>query len=209
MGSGVFLSNDSGRTWTAVSYGLSNPYVNCVAAGGKEVLAGTANGIFLSSDIVAGSDSSGAFFSQDNGASWAAFNKGVSDTVESVFSLAINDTTLYAGLSGGVWRRPVTDVTTGIREPVAQQPSGFSLSQNYPNPFNPSTAIGYRLSAASHVTLSVYDVLGRRVATLIDGKEGPGIYSVTFDADGLSSGVYLYTLKAGSYRRVMKMLLLK
>lgn len=75
---------------------------------------------------------------------------------------------------------------------------GFELDQNYPNPFNPSTLISYQLAAISHVTLRVYDVLGREVKTLVDAVRSPGRYESEFDAGNLPSGVYFYRLSATS-----------
>jgi hypothetical protein len=92
-------------------------------------------------------------------------------------------------------------------------PNEFSLMQNYPNPFNPSTMIGYQVPTQSYVTLRIFDVLGREVATLVDAVEVPGYKSVNFDAnstaDGLASGVYYYRLQAGSFIETKKLLLLR
>ena len=86
---------------------------------------------------------------------------------------------------------------------------GFSLGQNYPNPFNPTTVISYQLPAASDVRLVVYDVLGREVAVLVNERKTPGSYEVKFDGSGLTSGVYLYRLTAGSFVQTRKLLLLR
>ncbi|MCL5267093.1 MAG: T9SS type A sorting domain-containing protein [Bacteroidetes bacterium] len=75
-------------------------------------------------------------------------------------------------------------------------PKAYALYQNYPNPFNPTTAISYQLSEASHVTLRVYDVLGREVAILVDGEENAGVYKVAFNGARYASGVYFYRLVA-------------
>lgn len=85
----------------------------------------------------------------------------------------------------------------------------FSLDQNFPNPFNPSTTISYDIPKASKVYIAVYDVLGRHVATLVDGKERSGHYQVTFSASGLPSGVYFYRLEAGAFSQTRKFVLTK
>ncbi len=78
---------------------------------------------------------------------------------------------------------------------LGEVPNEYQLNQNYPNPFNPTTAISYQLSAYSHVTLKVYDVLGRLVKTLVDGYKSQGRYSINFDANNLASGIYFYQLR--------------
>lgn len=88
-------------------------------------------------------------------------------------------------------------------------PVQFSLEQNYPNPFNPSTTIEYNLPQSGFVTLKVYNILGKEVATLINGQIDAGIHKVDFDASGLNSGVYFYKIESGSYTETRKMILLK
>ena len=87
--------------------------------------------------------------------------------------------------------------------------SDFKLGQNYPNPFNPSTVISYQLPVNSNVTLKVYDLLGKEVATLVDEYKPAGSFSVEFNADGLSSGIYFYILRAESFTETKKMILMK
>jgi hypothetical protein len=98
---------------------------------------------------------------------------------------------------------------TSVKEQMPKIPNRFELSQNYPNPFNPSTIISYQLSAVSHVSLKIYDVLGREVETLVNERQTAGSHSVAFNAASLPSGVYLYRIQAGSYSKTMKLLLLK
>jgi hypothetical protein len=89
-------------------------------------------------------------------------------------------------------------------------PTEFALEQNYPNPFNPSTVISYQLPvAAGHVSLKVYDVLGREVATLVNEQKAPGNYEVKFDGSKLASGVYIYRIEAGKFSDAKKLLLIK
>lgn len=88
-------------------------------------------------------------------------------------------------------------------------PGNFELAQNYPNPFNPSTVISYQLPVSSEVRLEVYDMLGRRVAELVNGQIEAGRYTVNFDASGLSSGIYLYRLQAGSQIMTKKLTVVK
>lgn len=88
-------------------------------------------------------------------------------------------------------------------------PDNFQLEQNYPNPFNPTTTIRYALPEVSFAMIKVYDMLGNEVITLINEEQAAGNYEVDFNATGLSSGMYFYTLKAGNFVETRKMLLLK
>ncbi len=88
-------------------------------------------------------------------------------------------------------------------------PSEFALKQNYPNPFNPSTRIVFQLKEDVNVTLSIYDLLGREVATVADEPMKAGTHKITFDASDMSAGVYFYSLKAGSFFEMKKMTLIK
>ncbi len=88
-------------------------------------------------------------------------------------------------------------------------PVKFSLEQNYPNPFNPETMITYSISKPLHVILSVYNVIGQKVAELVNEFQSASTYHVTFDAKDLSSGVYFYRLEAGDYIKTLKMMLVR
>ncbi len=100
------------------------------------------------------------------------------------------------------------DIATSIeREDI--QPSAFVLEQNYPNPFNPTTTIRYSIPVQEHVTLAVYDALGRRIATLVDGIQSAGTYRVTLNGEKLSSGIYFYSVQSGQFSDIKKMVLIK
>jgi len=88
-------------------------------------------------------------------------------------------------------------------------PKEYTLYQNYPNPFNPSTTIKYDLPETGNVELTIYDILGRRVKTLINAKQQAGKYEVKFDATNLASGVYLYQVRSENFVNTKKMILLK
>jgi hypothetical protein len=94
-------------------------------------------------------------------------------------------------------------------ESKADIPDSYKLFQNYPNPFNPSTRIGYRLPIDSHVTLKVYDVLGKEIKTLLNERQNAGNHSVQFNASNLPSGVYFYKIEAGEYHATRKLVLFK
>jgi len=96
---------------------------------------------------------------------------------------------------------------TGIED--LGNPEEFSLLQNYPNPFNPSTNISFTITEAGFTSLKVYDVLGNKVATIINEEKPAGEYEIKFNADGLISGIYFYRLKAGNFIETKKMILIK
>jgi hypothetical protein len=108
--------------------------------------------------------------------------------------------------NGGTWETFGWDENFGTMVSV---PSEFFLAQNYPNPFNPETTFNYGLPEAATVTLALYDVLGRQIALIFEGKQDAGYHSVKWNASGLSSGVYFYRLEAGSNVAMKKCILMK
>jgi len=105
---------------------------------------------------------------------------------------------------------PYSSLTTTSVEGITEQtPSSFSLRQNFPNPFNPSTLITYELPKESYVSLTVYDIVGRRTGTLVDRVQSAGTHTARFDAAGLSAGIYFYRLQSNGQSRIKKMVLLQ
>jgi hypothetical protein len=92
---------------------------------------------------------------------------------------------------------------------ISELDSKFGLLDNYPNPFNPSTTISYQIPENGHVTLKVYNTLGKEVAVLEDGFKEAGNYDVVFNVENLPSGMYFYSITAGTYSETKKMILLK
>ncbi len=120
----------------------------------------------------------------------------------------------------GFYKTNFSYIPVGVEETKTETiPTEFVLEQNYPNPFNPTTTIKYSIPSiakanvaadfSQRTTLKVYDVLGREATTLVNKKQKPGNYQITFNASSLSSGVYYYQLKTGSFIQTKKMLLLK
>jgi ligand-binding sensor domain-containing protein len=236
---GVFRSTDNGVSWTAVDSGLTRLDIYSFAAIGSKLFAGTYNTVFRStdmgtswttassgltgsvislaacnSDLFAGT-SDGVFVSSDNGTSWTAVNTGLIDT--GINALVICGNNVFAGVGGtGAWIMPLSEIIVHVHPLPEDIPTAYQLDQNYPNPFNPTTEIGFRIVEGGLVTLKVYDLLGREVATLVNQELPPGRYETTFDATKLASGVYFYRLSTrptsgqqGAFTETRKMVLLR
>jgi hypothetical protein len=188
----IFISTDKGSKWTAVNNDLTVSNVYGFAVSGENLFTATRNGVFLSTN---------------NGINWSDVNNGLVN--KAVSSLAINETNLYAGTSSGVWRRPLTEMITGVENKQIILPTSFSLQQNYPNPFNPTTTINYSIPKSGFVTIKVYDILGREVEALVNENRSVGNYSIQFNASKLVSGVYFYRMQAGDFIQTKKLILLK
>lgn len=131
------------------------------------------------------------------------------------WTLNIKQLSLMSSMGNGPsivngWGIRLNDQTiTGIQNTSTEVPQRYELSQNYPNPFNPSTSIKFSIPKSGLVSLIVYDILGKEVATLVNKDLNSGSYEYTFDAAGFTSGVYFYRLEAGDFSEVKKMLLIK
>ncbi len=138
---------------------------------------------------------------------WIAQNTWIVKRVAPTVTLDLS----MLGIPTFVLPGQITVLSTAPLSTVQSTPVEFELAQNYPNPFNPSTTITYRLSQASDVRLEVFDVLGRKVATLVQSRQGAGTYRVNFDASqfNLSSGLYFYRLTAGERSQTRRMILTK
>ena len=146
--------------------------------------------------------------SANNGINWFNKNQGF-NSISIIKSILIVNDHIFAGTAGqSVWRRSLADIT-GINQISLIVPSSYSLSQNYPNPFNPVTNLEFGISDLGFVSLIVYDILGKEVATLVNEKLNPGKYKVEFDGSALPSGVYFYRITAGEFTDTKRMMLIK
>ena len=127
---------------------------------------------------------------------------------ERVFYDPYNTSELWVS-SFGAGMMVASENPSGVAEKTGRTPDGFLLEQNFPNPFNPSTVVSGRLTVDSRIRLVIYDLLGREVAELADGRYPAGRFSFTFDGTGLSSGVYFCRLSTGSFTAIRKMALVR
>jgi hypothetical protein len=184
---GVWLSTDGGASWLLNPIGTTYD-AQCISS--ETVLAAT------------GIEGNPISISQDHGLDFSHFTGGLTPhaTPEQFTS---TDAYLFAGMDyGGVWRRLRPDAT-GVPAQIVDL--GGPQLRNYPNPFAATTRIRFALPAAGPARLTVYDVSGRRVATLLDGEGSAGSHEVEFDGKGLPPGVYLYRLETGGRSEMGRM----
>lgn len=192
---GIYKSNDYGLNVTAINNGLTSLNV-------KKIIS-TPHGILI---CVTGN---GIFRSLDNGNSWSRLDHS------GLFSAEINSiyyddkAVLYAATNNGIGAF-IGDLLVSVDDDqITLVPNNFLLYQNYPNPFNPITVIRYDIAQAENVEISIYNILGQRIRTLVNEIKQPGQYDVSFDASSLTSGIYIYRIKSGNYLSSKKMLLIK
>jgi photosystem II stability/assembly factor-like uncharacterized protein len=176
---GVYLSVPPYVNWESINIGLKNYDVQVLATDREgHVYAGTKSGTYQ--------------FNPDK-RSWKFLGL---DSLWISGMYADPDGYLYAGAwNHGVYRS--TEKTTGMddNDGEIKIPTAYELSQNFPNPCNPSTTIHYAVAKAGHVKIKIYDILGKEVASLVDGEKLPGTYSIWWNAQKLPSGVYLYRME--------------
>jgi photosystem II stability/assembly factor-like uncharacterized protein len=191
---GLLISSNHGETWRDGVGGLPADDIYDFVFSGSNVFAGTFNGVFLSTDY---------------GLQWR--NVSSNELNMAVRSLVISNSNLFAGTEGAgvIWQRPISEMIVPTSVSTRPRTSDYGLDQNYPNPFNPTTVIRYQLATKNHVTLRIFDVLGREIALLVNEQKKAGMHSVSFNASNLPSGVYFYRLEAGTYHETKKLLIFK
>jgi len=152
-------------------------------------------------------DSNATSASIDNGVGSVSINggkKSVTTDTSVTFILTLTNSSGSRKYKATITVMPLITEMASSRNPAT-----FSLGQNYPNPFNPSTAMRYEVPSTSHVTLTVFDMLGREVSVLVNDRREAGVYQVKFDGSNLASGMYFYRLRAGSFVATKRLLLLR
>lgn len=200
----IMKTNDGGLTWT----NIAPPNVSIGQLYGNMFDVKSPTEVYFYSGILRQLYRTG-----DGGASWqyiaipalysSSPNLGVS---------VINSQKIYLGGGSGILLVTKGFITSVEKSEETGTPDSYILHQNYPNPFNPVSTIKFSVPAGireQNLTLKIFDINGKEIATLLDGEYGSGTYSVTFDGFVLSSGVYFYQLKAGTFEQTRKMMLLK
>ncbi len=148
---------------------------------------------------------------------WLAFSSGFGRSTAGNSAVTLN----IGQSCGGPLRAGASQIYAGflgsqvplngpnVVSPHQEFPKDFTLFQNFPNPFNPTTTISYQLPVTGHVSLKVYDAIGREVATLVNGVKEAGKYSVPFNVPKLASGIYIVRLQSGDQIQLKKMMLMK
>jgi photosystem II stability/assembly factor-like uncharacterized protein len=190
-------STDGGATWIAGPASLPAGSASLWGhAGTQEFWAAAGNNVYFSADF---------------GATWTTSGHGYSGTSAlyhfNAATVGLSDFGWACGSGGTIVRYAVPVVA--VREQVRNIPSSIPMIRNYPNPFNPSTTIVYHVAHRSRVQLSIFDLLGREIARLVDSDQGAGEHSAIFGGSGYPSGVYFCRLNTGSVIQVRKIILAK
>lgn len=146
------------------------------------------------------------YYTNDSGDNWHLQNSTTDESLNDIYF--VDDTTGYIIGNSGTLLKTINGGIVGI-EKITEPPNRFFLYHNFPNPFNPITKIRFEIPNSTYAKLSVYDLLGREVTVLVNEYLGSGIYETEFDASGISSGIYFYTLKADNYLETKKLVLIK
>lgn len=234
---GVYLSTNYGTNWVPANNGLPNTLVRQLVTSGSNIFAGMGEGIFLSTNFgsswnavnteivniaylavrdssviafakIAETDPNSLFISHNYGKSWEAFMDGL-PTYNDIQGLSISDSSIILGTWNGIWYRSLSDIITSVNFRTKDPSQSYLLAQNFPNPFNPSTTIRYALPSSAHVKLTIHDILGREIATLVNDEQSAGWKEVRWNVSGFASGMYLVRMNVNNFTETMKILLMR
>ncbi|MFN0156633.1 MAG: T9SS type A sorting domain-containing protein [Bacteroidota bacterium] len=187
---GIHVTTDLGSSWTQAlgPVGEITSFVKCSVS---EYLAGTlGNGVFRSTD---------------SGLHWTQWSDGLADNLVYSMTQDLNGY-VYAGHTNTISK---STEPCDVEQLSTEIPQTARLFQNYPNPFNPNTSIQFQVHNSGFVELSVFDILGHKVATLMNEKLPVGTYAREFDGSGLTSGIYFYRVTMGKFTETKKMMLVR
>jgi photosystem II stability/assembly factor-like uncharacterized protein len=231
---GVFRSTDKGNNWAKVVFETGSPW-RIVSSPSGDVYASfydgylyrlddksdtwdTVGGYFKSavsnllflndSTIVASTNNNGVVLSKDRGNSWNEINSGLPNSDITNLIMTKSGAVFLSIYHGGLYQSSDSTLTF-IKEFISDIPVKIVLQNNYPNPFNPATIIKYQIPTNSFVSITVYDILGKEIAKLVNERLKAGNYSVIFDGTKYSSGIYFYRLQTNNFSETKKMLLIK
>ena len=152
MGGSILISKNNGATWVNVSSGLGLYGVTSIYYNGSNIFLGDQNGTFLSTN---------------NGLNWSNINNNLDTDYVRSFTI-VGSEIFITTFSGFVWKRPLSEIITDVKNIKSSITTDYKLAQNYPNPFNPTTTINYSIPKSGLVTIKVYDLLGRQVSSLVN-----------------------------------------
>lgn len=189
--SSVYRTLDSGSSWQQVV--IANADVKSVT-------------IAPNGHIFAALNTAGVYRSTNNGTMWDSTNTGLTNRYSALLGTSPSG---YIFVVAGAHMFRSVELLTAIQLPAPSLPASMQLNQNYPNPFNPSTTIEFSVPETGEVTLTVFNILGEQVATLLDQELNPGNYRADFGSAHLSSGTYIYRLSSNGSIETRKMVLMK
>ncbi len=219
--SGVFRSTDNGTSWTAADSGLADKKILSLAALDNALFAGTyLNGVYLSTDngaiwtkstmewsfsidelvtaggTIFGMSSTSIFLSTDSGKKWTSVHAGIGPA--QFASLAVNNDMLFAGtLSDGIWRRPLSEIITGINTVQQKKMSKAGFTLLAPGTNNPHTTIAFSLPDPERVSITIFSISGKKIASLVDRNLGPGPYEYRWNTMNVAPGCYTIMMQSG------------
>jgi photosystem II stability/assembly factor-like uncharacterized protein len=197
----VYGTTNGGITWDSISV-VTTDFEFFVASAVSFV---DSNNGWMFGSVIEPGDLAAIYRTTDGGHTWSQEHQGGGSTgVTGIMLDLYHGWAVGTGGSVFAYRRLTT-----VPERVNELPRGFSLRQCYPNPFNPTTTIEYEIAQRSNAQLRVYDAAGKEVRELVNAHHEAGVYRITFDATGLASGVYYYTMKTESTQETKQMLFLK
>ncbi|MCE1164392.1 MAG: T9SS type A sorting domain-containing protein [Bacteroidetes bacterium] len=196
LGGGIYVSTNNGENFVQRNSGIWNYGVTRIESI-----------IFYENNLITCAGGN-IYLSTNMGVNWIPKVQGL-DTLAGVSDLQISNGYLYAStFYRSVWKRSLADLV-GINSISAELPLGFTLYQNYPNPFNPFTSIKFEIPKSSLVKITIFDLSGKEIETLVNQNVQPGVYETQWNASNYSSGIYFCRMQAGDFTQTKKMVLVK